>query len=621
MALKAPRTRRARPHPLATVGAVLLAASCSTVATAASCNDEASCQAHLADLVQRLDSTREAMRSKHMTLRALEELRQGILSGKRIELPSAEREHLQQGYPLVSEISVDSRHKPVSTNVSRHLTRLRAVGDVDVKFHQFLPLKKAPSGGSKAGSAALIVIIDTKNRLSLYTIEGELVLDKMELGHDDGRQIQLMTMSPTQDNHFIVTADDGGEIRHHALKIATRPQPKKGAKGSNGTASEGAAGEDAGTDMKKQPSLIITPNFTASLNTGFAQLSEPRKLTSLIAVDRGTQSYYVTGDTAGGISVFYRNGTLKGRVRVTEDFGGVKGMLRGQGQTLLFYSSHSFGFFSVSQIDVQSPLCSGWNSPLFDVAVDPSLAYNKVMLGLSDGDVLVFATTRGKSKVCDLTVKFPRVSPLPFKLHVFKGHVMGLPVIPEDMESSMTDFLRELYFFNMAAMEAGYGVSPTKAITVQASFKPKQPESYALLGTGSSSSDRAKSHVAIRFEGRPGVELFELSLKQPPAPKSAGGNGGDVGGGLLGGGGGGGGDDTLGSWLNWFPKIGVFGLALVGVVIWNVRKVTAQRKTDSLDDFDDSYFKEKLKERRERARAKDSDAGGLGDAAEKDEDD
>merc|ERR1712003_522088 len=70
------------------------------------------------------------------------------------------------------------------------------------------------------------------------------------------------------------------------------------------------------------------------------------------------------------------------------------------------------------------------------------------------------------------------------------------------------------------------------------------------------------------------------------------------------------------NWLNWFPKIGVFGIALIGVVIWNVRKVTNQRRHDHMDDFDDEYFKERLRERREK-RAKEKgddgeDSGGLG---------
>lgn len=568
------------------------------------CADGPSCGAKLATLVERLDATHELMRNKHLTLRALEELRQGILSGKRVELPSAERQHLERGFPLVSEISFDARHKPVSTNMSRHMQRLRLIGDSDVKFYQFLPLKRPTSGGAKPGPAALLVIVDTRDLVSLYTLDGECLIDKMDLGHGEGKAVLMLALSPNQDNHFIVTGDDGGELRHHALKITARKDAKKGGKGSNDTASE-ASGVNASSD-KSTPALTVSVNFTASVEVGTSLSGEPRKLTSVIAVERGKQNYYVTGDSLGGISIFHRNGTLKGRVRVTEDFGGVKGLLRGQGQTLLFYSSHSFGFFSVSQLDVQSPPCTGWNSPLFDVAVDPSMMYSKVMLALSDGDVLVFTTTRGKSKACDLTLKFPRVSPLPFKLHVFRGHVIGLPVISEDVEnkSSYSDLARELYFFNMAAMEAGYGVSPSRAVTLQAIFRPKKPDSYAILGTGTGSGDKAKSHVAIRFEGRPGVELYELSLKPPPAARASSSGGG--GSSLLGGS-----DDSGSGWLDWFPKIGVFGLALVGVVIWNVRKVTAQQRHESLDDFDDSYFKEKLKERRAKGKGKEDNDGGI----------
>ena len=43
--------------------------------------------------------------------------------------------------------------------------------------------------------------------------------------------------------------------------------------------------------------------------------------------------------------------------------------------------------------------------------------------------------------------------------------------------------------------------------------------------------------------------------------------------------------------LNWFPKIGVFGVALIGVVIWNVRKVSSQRQ-DKVADFDEDFLKD-----------------------------
>merc|ERR1719353_78731 len=42
-------------------------------------------------------------------------------------------------------------------------------------------------------------------------------------------------------------------------------------------------------------------------------------------------------------------------------------------------------------------------------------------------------------------------------------------------------------------------------------------------------------------------------------------------------------------WLDWFPKVGVFGIAMVGVVIWNVRKMSGGSGGGGgggLDDFD-----------------------------------
>lgn len=162
---------------------------------------------------------------------------------------------------------------------------------------------------------------------------------------------------------------------------------------------------------------------------------------------------------------------------------------------------------------------------------------------------------------------------------------MALPTVLEDTPRK-ADYLREIYFFNLAAMDAGYGVAPSRSVTLQASFKPKQPEDFALYGAPSTGgSGERKSQIAIRFADTLGVELYDLTLKQPPAPKSVSEEGDD-------------GWPT--NWLNWFPKIGLFGIALIGVVIWNVRKVTNQRRHDHMDDFDDDFIKERLKERRDK---------------------
>ena len=55
-----------------------------------------------------------------------------------------------------------------------------------------------------------------------------------------------------------------------------------------------------------------------------------------------------------------------------------------------------------------------------------------------------------------------------------------------------------------------------------------------------------------------------------------------------------------------FPKIAVFGVALAGVVVWNVRKGFNQKKYDAFDDYDDDYFREREKDDKD----KEKDQGG-----------
>jgi len=562
----------------------------------APCNDDESCKARLDTITAKLDELKDEMRGKHLTLQALEEIRGGILSGRRIELPSAQRQHLEKGSPLISEVTFDARHRPVSTNVTRHFQSQRVVApSLEVRHHAFLTLKRSTPGAAKSSIPALLVLVDSESKLSIYSLENEPLLDRFDLGHGAGRSIVQLEMSPTQENHFVVTVDDEGGIRVHNIKIVAKKQKAEGSGKDEKEVEEPKA-------KSKEPRML---NITASLASSFTlspgALAEARKLTVVLPIERGSQTFFVAGDSLGGISVFFRNGTMRGRVRVTEDPGGVKGLVRAQGQQqVLFYSSHAFGFFSPSQVDLQYAPCTGWNSPLFDLAMEPGYSTGRVLLALQDGDVLVYATTRGKSKACDLALKFPHVSVVPFKLHSFKGHVMALPTPPDDMEKK-EQFVRELFFFNMAAMENGYGSAPSRAITLQASFKPKQPEDLALLGQpggngGAQGGEKAKSQIAIRFKDMRGVEVFDLTLRTPPPPKAA----------QAEGGGGSSNGWDLSSIMNWFPKVGVFGIALVGVIFWNIKKVAGGGGGGGAadvpaDDFDEELFKEKLRERRAKA--------------------
>ncbi|CAK9011110.1 Splicing factor U2af large subunit A [Durusdinium trenchii] len=357
----------------------------------APCHDEESCKVRLSTLTSKLDELRDEMRGKHLTLQALEEIRGGILSGRRVELPSAQRQHLERGSPMISEVTFDARHRPVSTNVTRHFQR-PCCNDAhfQVRQHAFLHLKKSP--GSKSASA-LLVLLDSESKLSIYSLENEPLLDRFDLGHE-GKIIQL-ELSPTQENHFVVTVGEDNGIRVHNIKIIAKKQ-KTDVPGKDGEKEEEKEKEKKDKDVR-------TLNVTASLATQFTlshgELEETRKLNVVLPIERGSQTFFIAGDSLGGVSVFFRNGTMRGRVRVTEDPGGVKGLIRAQGQQqVLFYSSHAFGFFSPSQVDLQYPPCTGWNSPLYDLAMEPGYSTGRVLLALQDGDVLVYATTCGKSK-------------------------------------------------------------------------------------------------------------------------------------------------------------------------------------------------------------------------------
>lgn len=556
----------------------------------APCHDEASCKVRLDTLTSKLDELRDEMRGKHLALHALEEIRGGILSGRRVELPSAQRQHLERGSPMISEVTFDARHRPVSTNVSRHFQSQRIIAaDLEVQHHAFLHLKKSP--GSKSASA-LLVLLDSQSRLSIYSLENEPLLDRFDLGHE-GKVMQL-ELSPTQENHFVVTVGEDNDVRVHNIKIIAKKQKPDSPKEQGSEKDEEPKEKPKDKDARM---LNVTASLASHFSLSHGELEETRKLNVVLPIERGSQTFFIAGDSLGGISVFFRNGTMRGRVRVTEDPGGVKGLIRAQGQQqVLFYSSHAFGFFSPSQVDLQYPPCTGWNSPLYDLAMEPGYSTGRVLLALQDGDVLVYATTRGKSKACDLALKFPHVSVLPFKLHSFRGHVMAVATPLAEMQKK-DEYVREIFFFNMAAMENGYGSAPSRAITLQASFKPKQPETLAMLGQPSAgpAGEKTKSQVAIRFKDAKGIELYDLTLRTPPPPKAAAESSNSSG-------------WDMNSLLNWFPKVGVFGIALIGVIFWNIKKVSGQTSSGpEADDFDEELFKEKLRERRAKAQDKEKE--------------
>lgn len=522
-------------------------------------------------------------------MQALEDLRKGLMHGQRVALPSEQRHQLEKGSPLFGEVSYDAKHRPVSTNVSKHMKHIRTInGGSDIRLHGLLPGKTRTAQGKSGGTTVLVATLAGESKLTLTTPDGVPRLQDFDLGH----HVTHMSLSTHPDNSYVLTGDAAsGELRVLMVELMGNAAPSD----SKGSASEK---EGDGEEHPAKP-LTIVANTTAKFMLPREE-GDGRRITAVLAVGRSgsAQPNFLAADSLGSVAIFFKNGTLKGRIKVTDDAGGVKGLLRGQGQTVLFYSSHSFGFLNIANIDVMTAPCSGWNSPIFDIAPDPTSTYPRVVLALEDGDVLVFSTVTGKNKdkTCDLTMKFPRISTLPFKLHVVRGHIMGLPT-PLESTKQPDEYHRELYFFNLNAMEGGYGAAQSRVVTLQASFEPRRLNSFALLtASGSANSGSGKVHLALQFaEDRGSLDLYELTLKTPTAPAAAAGGGGSSAG------------SGISAWLDWIPKVGIFGITLIGVVVWNVRKVSSKPKAGSgLEDFDDDFLRERLRKKRE--------GGGDGDS-------
>merc|ERR1719272_9756 len=112
---------------------------------------------------------------------ALGDFRNALMHGERVHLPSAQRQYLEKGSPLVGEVSYDAKHRPLSTNASKHMKHVRTLLEgSEFRLQGLLPVKKPASGG---GSTVLIANLEGDSRLSLLTPDGETRLSSFDLGH------------------------------------------------------------------------------------------------------------------------------------------------------------------------------------------------------------------------------------------------------------------------------------------------------------------------------------------------------------------------------------------------------------------------------------------------------
>lgn len=186
-------------------------------------------------------------------------------------------------------------------------------------------------------------------------------------------------------------------------------------------------------------------------------------------------------------------------------------------------------------------------------------------VSLENGDAMLFASEPGAPDACDMRLKFPQVSQLPLRFQFYRDHVMALPT---PLRSTPQAHVREIFFFDLQAMEQGYGGAFSRAVTLQASFRPEQPEAVALIVTPDTRPKDVpltpRALLAIRMEGRPGIEIFELQLRPPPpldlslwAAIAS---------------------DEMACWMRWFVRVVAIAVTVSAALFWALRRLWRWRR-------------------------------------------
>lgn len=524
---------------------LLLAAPAASGIDLATCGDPQACEARLRTVTERLQAIGAEIGGKKATLSTLEQLRRSILEGRRTEIHSVQRKHLEKGGPLIDELTYDLRHRPISTNSSRLFKhKTTAAPGAEVRLHTFASLRNPGEGGDAFLVNSVLMGITAEAGLNVHSVDGDELLSNFDLGHEGVAVQFLATAVVAKEGPIVVTADEVGHIRVHTFRVKTSV--------------------DLWTLGFPHSAEMAIANFSCSFEASMADpFGEAVQVTAVEVIEWASQAHYLVGDSRGGVSVFLctgGRGYLKARVRITEDPGGIRGFIKSLLTPLMVYSAHSCGQFSLTSCDLEYPMCSGWSSPIEHIVMDISYSTSRLFLSLENGEVLVVNTARGQNKACDLAAKFPHVSAVPLRLHAFPGYMLGMP-----MSRGETEHSAEVLAFSLSALDSGFGVAPTRIVYAQASISDRRPVGFSVW------RGKPFQKLAVRFAGARGIEIFDVSLRRARASKVASAEGTSE-------------DEALGMWAT-NVQILTFCLptsALVAWVLWkNFAESTPSSRTPS----------------------------------------
>ena len=266
--------------------------------------------------------------------------------GKGLPLTAAQVQALTERLPLLSEVASQGEREPIAAAEDFLVTKAALPLIEPVVHVEWLVLRNPrPSTSSSSASSTsqsqtptcILAAAQADGKIHLFSPSGELVFS-FNTGHE--QPITHMATSPTHEEHLIATGDSGGAIRLHRVSVRQRRVSKE----------EKAARSNSSDKISQYlgPQLNVTVQMHKQFQ--LPARDDLPTLTALAIANHKSSREIVAGDSTGRISVFAKNGTLKGHVDATAMEGpGVEGLHSYHSQ-VLFRAGMEWGYVSLDKV-------------------------------------------------------------------------------------------------------------------------------------------------------------------------------------------------------------------------------------------------------------------------------
>lgn len=398
LALLATAPRRLLCQELCPAGAA--SASCRPGGDGAAAEAQVEAEVQGADLLaQELAELEDFIRMGEGRIALLKELRAALRSGN-ADSPGVPAGVLREPLPLLSEVRVDPHASPVAIPEDFLVSKAVLPQDEPVGLVKFLPLRSPRASSSSSSSkhhvempSALLIAAQSDGIVRLYTPPGDMVLE-FATGHD--HPVTQLASSLSHDEYLVVTGDAGGGIRVHRISVRARRLTKDQKKARR-----------ASMDEKVSQYMNAEVNVTAQLQR---QMQLPADgegnvpaMTALVMASQGGTKYFMAGDSAGQVSVFTKNGTLRAQIDVGDPGGAGVLSLHAQLSSVLFRAEGQWGYIDMEKMVPRPVSCPQLDGRVVAAVLDSQMA-SRAMVVDETGVTSIYSVKNKKD--CSLELRF-----------------------------------------------------------------------------------------------------------------------------------------------------------------------------------------------------------------------